>query len=227
MHSITKKLLKRPDLELIRQEIDKFLDDEKLKRQKFYNQINEKDKAEFINGKIILHSPEKKRHLDASFNLGSLIKLHINRYSLGWVGHEKIMVEFTRNSYEPDICFFNQDKAKHFAEDQLIFPIPDFIVEVLSKKTASIDRKIKFNDYASHGVGEYWIISPVKKFIKKYICKNFSYELEGCYYMGNKIASEVITGFEIDVDVIFDEQAYQRFTEQGKSTNCKTKQGNC
>ena len=43
------------------------------------------------------------------------------------------------------------------------YPAPDFIAEILSPSTDERDRGIKFEDYAAHGVGEYWLLDPVIK----------------------------------------------------------------
>ena len=60
----------------------------------------------------------------------------------------------------PDICFWSKEKADGFLDDQMIFPAPDFVVEILSKSTTKNDRTIKHQDYAAHGIREYWIIDP-------------------------------------------------------------------
>ncbi len=216
MLTITQRLTKFPSLGLIRREIDQFMDEEEIRRKQFYEQITEDDKAEFINGQIIMHSPVRNIHSTVSFRLAWLLGNYVSPNDLGFIGHEKIMVEFTRNSYEPDICFFKPEKAKKFTEEQMIHPVPDFIVEVLSKSTESIDRNIKFKDYASHGVGEYWIILPKKKVIEKYICKNFKYELAGIFTRNDVITSEVVKGFEIEVNLVFDKEALDKFIAKDK-----------
>ncbi len=130
----------------------------KSKRIEFYNNISEQEKAEFINGAVIIHSPVMKRHNEANSNLHKLIDTFVYKHQLGFVGIEKILIQLTRNDYEPDICFFKSTKAKSFKSNQSLFPAPDFIVEVLSKGTAHRDRGIKFEDYAVHGIAEYWIV---------------------------------------------------------------------
>ena len=100
-------------------------------------------KAEFINGKIIIHSPVKKFHNEISGNLYNILKTFVVEHGLGFVGIEKILVRFTRNDYEPDLCFFNKEKAKKLKKEQSLFPVPDMIVEVLSKGTEARDRGVK------------------------------------------------------------------------------------
>lgn len=57
---------------------------------------------------------------------------------------KKALVELTRNSYEPDICYFGPAKAADIKPDLLYFPAPDLVVEVLSKSTQKNDWEIKF-----------------------------------------------------------------------------------
>jgi hypothetical protein len=53
------------------------------------------------------------------------------------------MIGLTRNDYEPDLVYFSKDKVDVFTDDQMIFPAPNFVVEILSKKTATRDEGIK------------------------------------------------------------------------------------
>ena len=78
------------------------------------------------------------------------------------------MITLQRNDYEPDICFFDKQKAKYFKEGQRLFPAPDFVVEILSKGTKKNDRTVKFQDYEANGVIEYLIIDPIKKVVELY-----------------------------------------------------------
>jgi hypothetical protein len=41
--------------------VQAMLDEEKRKRQEFYDWLTDDVKAEFINGEVILHSPVKRR----------------------------------------------------------------------------------------------------------------------------------------------------------------------
>jgi Uma2 family endonuclease len=174
------------------------------KRHAFYNQINEGDKAEFINGEIIFHSPVKLRHNAILRRLLILITSYVQGLDLGFVGLEKIMISLTRNDYEPDICFFNKETSEQFSPDQMRFPAPDFVVEVLSQSTAKHDRGVKFDDYAAHGIEEYWIIDPVSEMVEQYRLQNDSYTLIIKAKTG-QLASVAMSDFVIPIRAIFDE----------------------
>jgi Uma2 family endonuclease len=176
---------------------------EAKKRRYFYDVVTEQQKAEFINGEIIVHSPVKLRHAIASENLFTLLKMFVRKHNLGSVFHEKILIVLNRNDYEPDICFFGQAKASAFTPNQSKFPAPDLIVEVLSESTEANDRGIKFEDYAAHGVAEYWIVDPVVETIEQNLLQEGVYRLAVKVKTGT-IASTVVTGFEIPVRAVFD-----------------------
>ncbi|MCB9292034.1 MAG: Uma2 family endonuclease [Lewinellaceae bacterium] len=58
--------------------------------------------------------------------------------------------------------------VKIFSKDQVIFPAPDFITEIISPSTAAKGRGVKKQDYAAHVISE-WPGSPLLK--KCYIYK--------------------------------------------------------
>ena len=145
-----------------------------------------------------MHSPVKLRHAIASENLFTLLKVFVRKHDLGSVFHEKILIVLNRNDYEPDICFFPSETAATFTPAQSKFPAPDLIVEVLSESTEANDRGIKFEDYAAHGVAEYWIVDPVAETIEQYLLQEGVYRLAVKVKTGT-VASTGVTGFEIPV----------------------------
>lgn len=197
-------ILEMPNAFLLVDKVKSRLEDEQKRRRHFYEIVEENKKMEFINGEIIFHSPVRLQHNDATFLLGMLLKAFVNKNSLGFVGIEKIMVSLTRNDYEPDICFFGNAKAKNFKRRQAQFPAPDFVVEVLSDSTAKNDRETKFQDYAAHGVQEYWIIDPEKQSVEQYFLQNEQYELL-LKAKDGAIESVVVPNFKIPIRAIFDE----------------------
>jgi Uma2 family endonuclease len=176
---------------------------EAKKRRYFHEIVTEQQKAEFINGEIVVHSPVKYQHNQASLRLATLLDAHVRRHALGSVGHEKLLIILTRNDYEPDICFFGLKKAQAFTPTQAKFPAPDMIVEVLSESTETNDRGIKFEDYAAHGVGEYWIVDPDQETIEQYLLQGEVYGLAVKVKTGT-IGSVIVPGFDIPVRAVFD-----------------------
>ncbi|MDQ6815027.1 MAG: Uma2 family endonuclease [Bacteroidota bacterium] len=200
---ILEKLVESPNAIKIIEEAQSVFEKEKLERQKFYDLVHENFKSEFINGEIVFHSPVRLRHLIVSTSLTTRLNSYVMERSLGFVGVEKMMIRLTRNDYEPDICFFRKEKAALFTSDQMLFPAPDFIVEILSDSTEKIDRGIKFVDYAAHGVIEYWIIDPIKQTVEKFLLNQNEYFLEVKLQADGKLQSSVVEGFGLELKELF------------------------
>lgn len=197
-------LLDSPRLALYAQEMQRVLTQEAERRCAFYEEVREDEKAEFINGEKIVHSPVKFRHNASAKRLLVLLDAYVGVYGLGYVGYEKMLISLTRNDYEPDICFFRSERAADFTPDQMRFPAPDFVVEVLSESTEANDRGVKFDDYAAHGVAEYWIVDPEKEIVEQYHLAGDRYELAIKAQTG-EVRSLAVPGFAIPVRAIFDD----------------------
>jgi len=201
-------LLEAPDAKLVIERALAVLANEAERRRAFREWLCDDVKAEFINGEVIMHSPLKRRHLDATKYLGNLLLNFVMRHDLGVVDSEKALVGLTRNDYEPDICFWNAETAASFQDDQMEHPAPDLIVEVLSKSTTGRDRGVKFEDYAAHGVREYWLIDPVRKSLEQYQLDEatMAFASTAVLYTDDTLTALTVPGFQIPVQAIFDKQ---------------------
>lgn len=209
MTAAVEQLLQSPRLPLVLEELQRLLAQERERRERFYDEINEDTKAEFINGQVMMQSPATYGHLTAVKLLVKLLDTYVERHLLGYVGTEKVLVVLPRNDYEPDVCFFGQVKAAQLQPNQIKFPAPDFIAEVLSPTTESLDRGVKFEDYAANGVAEYWLVNPVLEQVEQFVLRESRYVALGTYADG-VIQSHVVQGFGIPVRAIFDAQVNLR-----------------
>ncbi|TAE33597.1 MAG: Uma2 family endonuclease [Cytophagales bacterium] len=106
------------------------------------------------------------------------------------------------------MCFWNKETARSFGRKQSAFPPPDFIVEILSDSTRDRDWNaspvgIKKEDYARHGVHEYWIVDADAETIEQYLLDGSTYTLAQKLKDG-VLQSEAIQGFQISVRAVFD-----------------------
>lgn len=197
-------IVKSPDMPKLLRDLQAIWVREQQQRQEFYDWVTPEMKAEFIDGEVIVHSPVRKKHNAITGALFKLLDTYCIKNDLGFVGIEKIMTRFERNDYEPDIVFFGKEKAVKLSDDQTIFPVPDFIVEVISDSTEARDRGVKFTDYALHQVREYWIIDPETETVEQYVLQDGEYALKAAITKGS-LESLAIKGFQIPVRAIFDQ----------------------
>ncbi|MEZ4967578.1 MAG: Uma2 family endonuclease [Saprospiraceae bacterium] len=197
------ELQHQPDFPAAVEELQKRLEQERSRRQEYYALLHEDVKAEFINGEIIYQSPVKRKHWKVSIRLSTLLHNYVETNQLGEVGVEKVMVSLSRNDYEPDIVFFSNEKAGGFQPDQMHFPAPDFVVEIVSESTESRDRGVKFDDYAVHGVQEYWIIDPEERSIEQYLLQGKVFELYQKLTGAGLLKSTAIRDFTVEISSLF------------------------
>jgi Uma2 family endonuclease len=79
--------------------------------------------------------------------------------------------------------------------DEGIRGAPDFIAEILSDSTANKDLTIKRDLYESHGVREYWIVSPENGSVFAYVLENGRFLPVREYRASEEVPSAAIPGF--------------------------------
>ena len=108
------QILQRPDFPSFYSRLSSLLETEAEKRAKFHAEVDEQTKSEFINGKIIMHSPVKHIHITVSMRLSYLMHGYVDKYDLGMIAVEKAMVALTRNSYEPRYLLLEKRNCGYF-----------------------------------------------------------------------------------------------------------------
>lgn len=203
--ALVSAILTMPDAYLVLNKAKAALEEENIRRQKFYTDFDDHDKIEFINGQVIIQLHVDLQTMRASRRLLTMLGVWtIKRMPKTFIGARKTMVALTRNDYQPDICFFGEEKARALTDDQTLFPAPDLAIEVISDATEHRDRGVKFRDYQAHGVEEYWIVDPRTKTVEQYHLVGGKYELILKAQTDN-VKSFAIDGFQIPIRAIFDD----------------------
>lgn len=213
MDNLLKEILDSPKLPDYVEELRQYLLEEEAKRNLFYENIRDDEKAEFINGEVVYHSPAKNKHTVLVDNIATIFTRFVRKNKIGSIRREKALIKLRRNDFEPDICFFRKDVSDAFEPDTMLFPVPDFVVEVLSASTEKIDRGVKFVDYAFNGVKEYWLIDADKRVVEQYILEDQSFVLAEKVQHAT-VRCKVLEGLEIPLEAIFEEETNEQFLRE-------------
>lgn len=206
MHAHVEQLLASPTFPEELSRLNAAMNEERARRARFYEEITPEMKAEFINGRVIMHSPATNEHSEIRALIVKLLSTYVELHELGAVRDEKALCVFPRNDYEPDIVFFGPAKTAKLRRATLKFPVPDFVCEVLSTSTARRDRGVKFQDYEAHGVREYWLVNPERRELEQYVLERGRYALRMKSRTG-EVASVAIDGFRAPLPAFFDARA--------------------
>lgn len=77
-----------------------------------------------------------------------------------WILYEPEL-HFGRDILVPDLAGWRRDRLPSLPGGAFVTMAPDWICEVLSPSTASLDRVRKLRIYAREGVGHAWLIDPI------------------------------------------------------------------
>jgi Uma2 family endonuclease len=208
--------LRRPDFPEFARQVHDAYEEERRRREQFREELGVKfAHGEFINGEVVLPSPMRLRHRLVLDRLAGLLSEHTSRRKSGLVSTGGLLIRTTRNDYEPDVYFWPSSVSDGFAQDQTIFPPPTFIAEVLSPSTEERDRGVKFEDYAAHGVTEYWIIDPEAQTVECYDLRDASYSLREkvSAESGATLRCRAIEGLAFPAAALFDDDANRTAVE--------------
>lgn len=133
---------------------------ELMTADEFFEVAPEEQKAELINGVLIMMAPPSDEHEQLQMFLLKLIGIFVEENDLGEIRGSRTAVKVDSiNAYEPDILFVKRDR-EHIVRRKGVFGAPDLIIEILSAGTARHDRGAKMRAYERIGVREYWLIDP-------------------------------------------------------------------
>ena len=149
-------------------------------------------------------SPNEK-HQRVSSRLSVSLYLHVEANGLGRIYYAPFDVVFTEKiALQPDIVFVSKSRLHIIGPEYILGP-PDLVVEILSPFRAKFDRVTKFEKYAEHGVGEYWIIDPIAETVEIFRLAGDRYELSAAVSGEQLLTSPLFPGWRLAAGTLFAE----------------------
>jgi len=126
-------------------------------------------RTEFVDGQVIVMSPESVQDDNGRVYLGALLLLFVEERNLGMIFGPNYMTHLREGLRRiPDLLFVSNRHADRIEETHLQGG-PDLAVEFVSRGSVRRDRHDKFGEYAKAGVQEYWIVDARKCTIDAYV----------------------------------------------------------
>jgi len=120
--------------------------------------------AEIIGGELYANPRPAFRHSHAASILGAKLSgpFHLGENGPGgWWLLDKPELHFEADVLVPDIAGWRRERMPAFPEAAYTTLAPDWVCEVLSPSTETIDRSKKLAIYAREGVRHAWLINPL------------------------------------------------------------------
>src|SRR5690606_21758510 len=115
-------------------------------------------------GKVIVSVSNNPQHNFIVFFIAQVFSFFLSAKSLGKVLTDGVSMYLGDDvpARQPDVMIILHEHLERIGKSQ-VNGAADIVVEVVSPKTASVDRGDKFIDYEAAGVREYWLIDPIRK----------------------------------------------------------------
>jgi len=132
------------------------------------------------------------------------LQLHefVEKSHLGIVMSAPTRVRVSDHRYRvPDILFVSAANSNH--RQAQFWETVDLVVEVICPDDPDRDLIDKRSDYASAGIGEYWIIDPRDDSIQVLCLRDGEYNDAVRCIRPTQAFSEILPGFSVDLDDLF------------------------
>jgi Uma2 family endonuclease len=158
---------------------------------------------ELVNGEVFVTPSPNVKHQRILGRLHLSIGNHVEKHKLGSVFVAPLDVVFgEKTALQPDIIFVSSGRHGIVGPEYII-GAPDLVVEILSPYRVAFDRVTKFEQYARHAVGEYWIIDPTAETVEVYRLEGSSYELKGTLSASQTLETPLLPSWKNSVSQLF------------------------
>lgn len=169
-----------------------------------YRLLPEDDwRYQLVEGELYMAPAPNRYHQDISRNLGFILLDYLRERPIGKLYYAPFDVYLDKhNVFQPDIVFVSNARLS-ILTDAGAEGAPDFVVEILSKKTAKLDRTEKRRVYARSGTEEFWIIAPETQQIEVYLLRKDAASPARTHNVDARFTSELFPNLTFDGSVIF------------------------
>jgi len=158
---------------------------------------------QLVEGDLIMAPAPNRYHQDISRNLEFLLLKYLEKHPVGKLYDAPFDVYLTQfNVFQPDIIFVARERLS-ILTDAGAEGAPNLVVEILSPRTAILDRESKRKVYAREGVEELWIVDPSLKAVTVFRLQQDPAEPTGVYGLRDALRSPCLPGFKLRVRDIF------------------------
>ena len=170
-----------------------------------YMATPEGTRYQLLDGELILAPAPTTRHQRLLIRIFLALERVVGVDTLGEVFLAPTDVVLSDTDVaQPDILFVSNARSSIITEANLQ-GAPDLVVEILFPGTAQHDRGYKVALYGRHGVREYWLVDPVAETVEVLNEGRQGLALTATYSRGQALASQTLTGLEIDLEAVFAE----------------------
>jgi Uma2 family endonuclease len=168
-----------------------------LSEDDFYRLADEDSDWEYLDGRIVMHSPASDRHEDLFRFLLTLFSAYIGEKGGSVVRGSRYPMRLDADwSPEPDILVV-RDARRHLMTPRRLEGAADMVIEIASESDPKLDYREKLPRYRQAQIEEIWIVDPFANEVLAEFKSGAAYTTRTL--SAGRLASAVVAGFWIDV----------------------------
>jgi len=158
--------------------------------------------AEMIDGDLYASPRPPIRHIHAASvlgaELGALFDVRRNGPD-GWIMLDKPELHFGSDVLVPDITGWRRSRLPELPDAAYMTLAPDWICEVLSPATETLDRGRKLRIYAREHVEHAWLLDPVRKTLEVFELRTGTWALLSQHEGDGKVRAPPFDALELEL----------------------------
>ncbi|MFT5369807.1 MAG: Uma2 family endonuclease [Candidatus Latescibacterota bacterium] len=134
-------------------------------------------RSELVGGKVLIMSPISFKHQEIVSFLTAIFRIYTEVTHTGHILTAPFAMRIgDKTVREPDLLFVCKTNEYRLTNTYLNGPA-DMVIEIISPESIGRDRGVKFVEYESAGVPEYWLIDPIRQQVEFYRLNGSHYQL--------------------------------------------------
>ena len=167
-----------------------------LSEEEFYRLADEDSDWEYLDGRIVMHSPASDQHEDIFRFLLTLLSTYLDERKGAVVRGSRYPMRLDASwSPEPDILVVREHHRYLMTPRRLEGPA-DMVVEIASESDPRLDYREKLPRYRQAGIEEIWIVNPFEREVLVEVKTSISYATR--VLSSGRLESQVLPGFWIE-----------------------------
>ena len=170
----------------------------------FYRLADEDSDWEYLDGRIVMHSPASDRHQDLEGFLLALLRIYLGEKGGAVVRGSRYPMRLDASwSPEPDIMVVRSGR-RHLMTPRRLEGPADMVIEIASDSDPRLDVREKLPRYREASIDEIWLVDPFDNHVQ--VERREATGYNSVILESGRLASRVVPGFWIDVDWLWQEE---------------------
>lgn len=162
--------------------------------------------AEIVDGELHASPRPALRHARSASRLGSRLGPPFDEGRGGpggWIILDEPELHFRDDVVVPDLAGWRQTRLPSVPDLAALTLAPDWLCEVLSPSTSTLDRLKKLRIYAREGVGHAWLIDPIAKTLEVLRLENGRWSILAVHGSDEVVRAEPFEAIELDLPALW------------------------